>query len=62
MQMMNMNMQHERHGMIQQQPQMMYYMSPFVPHNTGYYYNYNNYIPANYSYANASEDQHSNVQ
>jgi len=46
-----MNMQ-ARHAM-QQQPQMMYHRSPFVPPNTGYYYNYNNYIPANYSYANA---------
>ncbi|KEH44131.1 putative heavy metal-associated domain, HMA [Medicago truncatula] len=46
-----MNMQ-ARHAM-QQQPQMMYHRSPFVPPNTGYHYNYNNYIPANYSYANA---------
>lgn len=54
-----MNMQ-ARHAM-QQQPQMMYHRSPFVPPNTGYYYNYNNYIPANYSYANACypTDDHS---
>ncbi|XP_058738516.1 heavy metal-associated isoprenylated plant protein 37 [Vicia villosa] len=58
---MNMNMQQARHGMMmqQQQPQMMYHRSPYVPPNTGYYYNYNNYIPANYSYGNASEDQNS---
>ncbi|KAH7516371.1 hypothetical protein FEM48_Zijuj10G0127900 [Ziziphus jujuba var. spinosa] len=37
--MMNMNMQ-ARHAM-QQQPQMMYHRSPFVPPSTGYYYNYN---------------------
>lgn len=58
---MNMNMQQARHGMMmpQQQPQMMYHRSPYVPPNTGYYYNYNNYIPANYSYGNAREDQNS---
>ncbi|CAK8573934.1 unnamed protein product [Lathyrus sativus] len=58
---MNMNMQQARNGMMmpQQQPQIMYHRSPFVPPNTGYYYNYNNYIPANYSYANASEDHNS---
>lgn len=44
--MMNMNMQ-ARHAM-QQQPQMMYHRSPYIPPNTGYYYNYN-YSPANYS-------------
>ncbi|KHN42381.1 hypothetical protein glysoja_020093 [Glycine soja] len=35
--MMNMNMQQARQAM-QQQPQMMYHRSPFVPPNTGYYY------------------------
>ncbi|GAU24292.1 hypothetical protein TSUD_48800 [Trifolium subterraneum] len=45
---MNMNMQQARHVMQQQQPQMMYHRSPYVPPNTGYYYNnYNNYIPPN---------------
>ncbi|XP_025676728.1 heavy metal-associated isoprenylated plant protein 37 [Arachis hypogaea] len=48
--MMNMNMQARQ--AMQQQPQMMYHRSPFVPPNTGYYYNHsNNYSPANYSYA-----------
>lgn len=36
--MMNMNMQN-RHA-TQQQPQMMYHRSPFIPPNTGYYYNH----------------------
>ncbi|KAE9611730.1 putative heavy metal-associated domain, HMA [Lupinus albus] len=48
----NMNMQ-ARHAM-QQQPQMMYHRSPYIPPNTGYYYNHNlnnNYNPANYNYA-----------
>ncbi|MED6222025.1 hypothetical protein PIB30_060543 [Stylosanthes scabra] len=44
--MMNMNMQARQ--AMQQQPQMMYHRSPFVPPNTGYYYNHS---PANYSYA-----------
>ncbi|KAJ0039125.1 hypothetical protein Pint_22232 [Pistacia integerrima] len=43
--MMNMNMQN-RHAM-QQQPQMMYHRSPFIPPTTGYLYNYN---PAPYPY------------
>ncbi|KAK7280351.1 hypothetical protein RJT34_25414 [Clitoria ternatea] len=45
--MMNMNMQAR-----QQQPQMMYHRSPFIPPNTGYYYNHS-YSPANYSYSYA---------
>ncbi|XP_021887128.1 heavy metal-associated isoprenylated plant protein 37 [Carica papaya] len=44
--MMNMNMQN-RHVM-QQQPQMMYHRSPFIPPNTGYYYNYSHAAPYSY--------------
>ncbi|GMN38716.1 hypothetical protein TIFTF001_007941 [Ficus carica] len=33
----------------QQQPQVMYQRSPFVPPNTGYYYNYNPCYPPPYS-------------
>lgn len=46
----NMNMQARQ--AMQQQPQMMYHRSPYIPPNTGYYYNHNNhhnYSPANYS-------------
>lgn len=49
--MMNMNMQQARQAM-QQQPQMMYHRSPFIPPNTGYYYNHgNSYSPQHYSYS-----------
>ncbi|XP_020222672.1 heavy metal-associated isoprenylated plant protein 37 [Cajanus cajan] len=47
--MMNMNMQARQ--AMQQQPQMMYHRSPFVPPNTGYYYNHSGYSPAHYSYS-----------
>lgn len=47
--MMNMNMQ-ARNAMQQQQPQMMYHRSPFVPPSTGYYYNHNPCPPPPYSY------------
>ncbi|KAL2324207.1 hypothetical protein Fmac_023265 [Flemingia macrophylla] len=43
-----MNMQRQA---MQQQPQMMYHRSPFVPPNTGYYYNHSGYSPAHYSYS-----------
>ncbi|KAJ7954203.1 Heavy metal-associated domain containing protein [Quillaja saponaria] len=41
----NMNMQNR--DAIQQQPQMLYNRSPFIPPTTGYYYNYN---PSSYYY------------
>ncbi|KAH7571013.1 hypothetical protein JRO89_XS05G0240100 [Xanthoceras sorbifolium] len=44
--MTNMNMQNRHHPM-QQQPQMMYHRSPFIPPSTGYYYNHS---PVPYSY------------
>ncbi|RDX69776.1 Heavy metal-associated isoprenylated plant protein 37 [Mucuna pruriens] len=48
--MMNMNMQARQ--AMQQQPQMMYHRSPFIPSNTGYFYNHSNsYSPAHYSYS-----------
>ncbi|KAF3432209.1 hypothetical protein FNV43_RR26948 [Rhamnella rubrinervis] len=47
--MMNMNMQQQARHAMQQQPQMMYHRSPYVPPSTGYYYNYNPYPPP-YSY------------
>ena len=44
--MMNMNNRFQRNrNIMQQQPQMMYQRSPFAPHSTRYYYNYN-YTPA----------------
>ncbi|BFG17176.1 hypothetical protein CerSpe_034500 [Prunus speciosa] len=50
-QMMNMNMNMQaRQAMQQQQPQMMYHRSPFVPPSTGYYYNYSP-SPAPYPYS-----------
>ncbi|TKY50949.1 Copper transport protein ATX1 [Spatholobus suberectus] len=45
--MMNMNMQ--ARPAMQQQPQMMYHRSPFIPPNTGYYHNHSSYSPAHYS-------------
>lgn len=48
--MMNMNMQQQARHAMQQQPQMMYHRSPFVPPNTGYYYNYNPCPLSPYSY------------
>lgn len=47
--MMNMNMQARQ--AMQQQPQMMYHRSPFIPPNTGYYYNHSGYSPQHYSYS-----------
>ncbi|KAJ7943027.1 Heavy metal-associated domain protein [Quillaja saponaria] len=55
--MMNMNMQN-RHAM-QQQPQMMYNRSPFIPPTTGYYYNYSSPAPHYYTQPNYSGGDHS---
>ncbi|XP_062111061.1 heavy metal-associated isoprenylated plant protein 37-like [Humulus lupulus] len=57
---MNMH-QARQHAMMQQQPQVMYQRSPFIPPSTGYYYNYSPYPaqaapahPIPYSYAEPS--------
>ncbi|XP_044488253.1 heavy metal-associated isoprenylated plant protein 37-like [Mangifera indica] len=53
--MTNMNMQN-RHAI--QQPQMMYHRSPFIPPNTGYFYNYN---PAPYPFPEQPPPQNYSV-
>ncbi|KAK9276035.1 hypothetical protein L1049_005566 [Liquidambar formosana] len=55
--MMNMQNLQNRHAM-QQQPQMMYQRSPFIPPSTGYYYNYCP-SPYSYTYPNHSGGDHS---
>lgn len=45
-----MNLQNRHAMQQQQQPQMMYNRSPFIPPTTGYYYNY---APVPYSYSGA---------
>ncbi|CAK9155303.1 unnamed protein product [Ilex paraguariensis] len=51
---MMMNLQN-RQAMVQQQPQMMYHRSPFIPPNTGYYYNYPQ-VPQPYYESNHGTD------
>lgn len=53
---MLMNLQN-RHAIMQQQPQMMYNKSPFVPPSTGYYYNYGQ-APFSFTSADHSATSH----
>lgn len=59
-QMMNMNMQ-ARQAMQQQQPQMMYHRSPFIPPSTGYYYNYGPSPSSSASYPYSAEPNYIGV-